>query len=194
MLLINIPFIYLIYCFWLSLIFLLHEQILYLYINFTHRGRGITVFTPHMKRRTEGTPHLQKHIIESMESCGMKPQNAAPTQPQREIRQDSRSKRKRCAICPAAKDRKASSSCSQCTRPVCKEHRHEVVICDSCKHLDGHLLYTHDLMWFFYHQFIFSFIRSYSTQFSFTLQLCSVLVLYVIFTNCIMCDKVTKMF
>ncbi|KAI4823560.1 hypothetical protein KUCAC02_012620 [Chaenocephalus aceratus] len=43
-------------------------------------------------------------------------------------------KRKRCKICPTAKDRKASSWCSKCTSPVCKEHKHVVVICEACMH------------------------------------------------------------
>lgn len=84
---------------------------------------------PHMKRRMEGTPHLQKPITEAMERCGIKKQNAATTQPQEDIRKEGQVKRKRCKICPAAKDRKVSSLCSQCTRPVCKEHKHVVVVC-----------------------------------------------------------------
>ena len=39
---------------------------------------------PHMKRRMEGMPKLQKHIVEAMERCGLK----ATTQPQEDIRQD----------------------------------------------------------------------------------------------------------
>lgn len=86
---------------------------------------------PYMKRRLEGMPLLQSHIIEAMGRCGIEKQN---TRPQEDIRQEGQSKRKRCRICPAAKDRKVSSWCSQCTRPVCKEHKHVVVICEACKH------------------------------------------------------------
>ncbi|XP_067101197.1 piggyBac transposable element-derived protein 4-like [Osmerus mordax] len=94
---------------------------------------GKELVMPHMKRRMEGTPHLQKHIIEAMGRCGIQTLKPTTTQPQEDIRQARQKKRKRCNICPAAKDRKASSWCSQCTRPVCKEHKH-VVICEACKH------------------------------------------------------------
>lgn len=83
---------------------------------------------PHMKRRFEGTPHLQNHITEAIGRCGVQKQNTPTTQPQ-----EGQLKRKRCSMCPAAKDRKVCSWCSQCTRPVCKEHKSVVVICGACK-------------------------------------------------------------
>ncbi|KAJ4936484.1 hypothetical protein JOQ06_003008 [Pogonophryne albipinna] len=65
---------------------------------------GKELVMPHMRRRMEGTSHLQTHITEAMERCGLK------------------------------KNRKASSWCSKCTSPVCKEHKHVVVICEACMH------------------------------------------------------------
>lgn len=94
---------------------------------------GKELVMPHMKRRMEDTPTLQKHIIEAMGRCGIEKQNTATTQPQEDMRQEGPAKRKRCAICPSAKDRKASSWCSQCKRPVCKEHKRVVVICATCE-------------------------------------------------------------
>ncbi|CAJ1066750.1 piggyBac transposable element-derived protein 4-like [Xyrichtys novacula] len=88
---------------------------------------------PHMKRRMESTPTLRKHAIEAMGRCGLKRLNTATTQQQDDIRQEVQSKRKRCTICPVSKDRKATSCCSQCTRPVCKEHKHQIIICEACK-------------------------------------------------------------
>ncbi|KAI4804290.1 hypothetical protein KUCAC02_025921 [Chaenocephalus aceratus] len=90
---------------------------------------GKELVMPHMRRRMEGTSHLQTHITEAMERCGLKEVSAATTQPQ-----EGQVKRKRCKICPTAKDRKASSWCSKCTSPVCKEHTHVVVICEACMH------------------------------------------------------------
>ena len=95
---------------------------------------GKELIMPHMKRRMEGTPQLQTHITEAMGRCGLRKINAATTQPQENIRQEGQVKRKRCKICPAAKDRKASSWCSKCTSPVCKEHKHVIVICEACMH------------------------------------------------------------
>ncbi|XP_032436406.1 piggyBac transposable element-derived protein 4-like [Xiphophorus hellerii] len=71
---------------------------------------GKELVMPHMKRRLEGTPKLQKHIIEAMGRCGLK-KDTATTQLQEDIRQEGqrKRKRKRCAICPVSKDRKASS-------------------------------------------------------------------------------------
>ncbi len=61
-----------------------------------------------------------------------------------EIKRHKRtSRKKRCKICPAAKDRKISIWCSQCTRPVCKEHKHVVVICEACEHWDASLHRTY---------------------------------------------------
>ncbi|KAG7277170.1 hypothetical protein CRUP_021710 [Coryphaenoides rupestris] len=77
----------------------------------------------------EGTPHLQKHITGAMERCGLKKTNAATTQPQEDTRQEGQVKRKRCKICPDAKDRKTSCWCSKCNSPVCKEHN--IVICEA---------------------------------------------------------------
>ncbi|KAE8289463.1 hypothetical protein D5F01_LYC11164 [Larimichthys crocea] len=77
---------------------------------------GKELVMPHMKRRMEGTPKLQKHIIEAMGRCQLKKQNPATTQPQESTRQEGQRKRKRCAICPVSRDRKVSSWCSQCTR------------------------------------------------------------------------------
>ncbi|XP_027129155.1 piggyBac transposable element-derived protein 4-like [Larimichthys crocea] len=94
---------------------------------------GKELVMPHMKRRMEGTPKLQKHIIEAMGRCGLKKQNPATTQPQESTRQEGQRKRKRCAICPVSRDRKVSSWCSQCTRPVCKEHKHQIIMCEACK-------------------------------------------------------------
>lgn len=90
---------------------------------------GKELVMPHMRRRMEGTSHLQTHITEAMERCGLKKVSTATTQPQ-----EGQVKRKRCKICPTAKDRKASSWCSKCTSPVCKEHKHVVVICEACMH------------------------------------------------------------
>ncbi|GFO49386.1 PiggyBac transposable element-derived protein 4 [Plakobranchus ocellatus] len=41
-----------------------------------------------------------------------------------------RSKRKRCAVCPAKRDRKTSSHCNLCGKPICSEHM--VPSCNSC--------------------------------------------------------------
>lgn len=35
------------------------------------------------------------------------------------VPEQSRSKRKRCAFCPAKKDRKTSASCKKCNKPIC---------------------------------------------------------------------------
>lgn len=94
---------------------------------------GKELVMPHMKRRMEGTPKLQKHIIEAMGRCQLKKQNPATTQPQESTRQEGQRKRKRCAICPVSRDRKVSSWCSQCTRSVCKEHKHQIIMCEACK-------------------------------------------------------------
>ena len=104
---------------------------------------GKKLIMPHMKGRMEGTPHLQTHITEAMGRCVLRKINAATTQPQEDIRQEGQVKRKSCKICPAAKDRKASSWCSKCTSPVCKEHKHVIVICEACMHWDGNLHWTH---------------------------------------------------
>ncbi|XP_056869731.1 piggyBac transposable element-derived protein 4-like [Takifugu flavidus] len=93
---------------------------------------GQELVMPHMKRHMESTPVLQKPIVEAMGRCGIIKQNPGTTQPQEDIRQAGQGKRKRCAICTTSKDRKASSWCFQCTRPVCKEHRHVVLICEEC--------------------------------------------------------------
>ncbi|XP_027880247.1 piggyBac transposable element-derived protein 4-like [Xiphophorus couchianus] len=69
---------------------------------------GKELVMPHMKRRMEGTPKLQKPIIEAIGRCGLK-KDTATTQLQEDIRQEGQRKRKRCAICPVSKDRKASS-------------------------------------------------------------------------------------
>lgn len=94
---------------------------------------GKELVMPHMKRRMEGSPKLQKHIIEAMGRCGLTKQSTATTQQQESTRQEGQRKRKRCVICPVSKDRKVSSWCSQCTSPVCKEHKHQVVICEMCQ-------------------------------------------------------------
>lgn len=91
---------------------------------------GQELVMPHMKRCLESTPRTPK--ASKMGRCGIIKQSPGTTQPQ-DIRQAGQGKRKRCAICTTSKDRKASSWCSQCTRPVCKEHRHVVVICEECK-------------------------------------------------------------
>lgn len=86
---------------------------------------------PHMRRRMEATSHLHTHITEAMGRCGVT--RAATPQPQTTQPQEGQVKRKRCKICPVSKDRKASSWCSKCTSPVCKEHRHVVVVCEACR-------------------------------------------------------------
>ncbi|XP_057685155.1 piggyBac transposable element-derived protein 4-like [Corythoichthys intestinalis] len=91
---------------------------------------GKELVMPHMKSRLEGTPTLQKHIIEAMGRCGIEKQSS--TGPQED---KGTAKRKRCAICPSAKDQKASSCCSRCKKPVCKEHNCTVVIFDTCEEL-----------------------------------------------------------
>ena len=40
--------------------------------------------------------------------------------------------KKRCTICPRAKDRKTKSVCSSCFRNVCKEHSSSILICEDC--------------------------------------------------------------
>ena len=74
----------------------------------------------------------QKHIIEAMGRCGIEKQTIVTTQPEEDIRQKGAAKRKRCAICPSAKDRKVSSWCSQC-----KEHKRTVVMCATCEESDN---------------------------------------------------------
>ncbi|XP_060755461.1 piggyBac transposable element-derived protein 4-like [Neoarius graeffei] len=84
---------------------------------------------PHMRRRLETSLHLQKHVIQAMEMCGLQRQFIQPQEPNRVLQ----SKRKRCSLCPSARDKKVSHSCSRCARPVCKEHKFTQVICEMCK-------------------------------------------------------------
>lgn len=86
---------------------------------------GQELVMPHMKRCMESTPVLQKPILEAMGRCEIIKQNPGTTLPQEDIRQAGQGKRKRCAICTTSKDRFPV--------PVCKEHRHVMVICEECK-------------------------------------------------------------
>ena len=71
---------------------------------------------PHMTWCQE-QPALKRHVKEAMTKYGLvfspmiQPRSACRLQ-----------KRKRCQVCPTAKDRKVSSCCSKCQKPVCKDH------------------------------------------------------------------------
>lgn len=91
---------------------------------------------PHMNRRMETSVHLRRNVTEAMATCGVKRGSAETTHPQEDLRQGGKSKRKRCSLCPTARDRKVTLSCSKCTRPICKDHSVTVVICDTCKNWD----------------------------------------------------------
>ena len=78
-------------------------------------------------------PHMtwrqKQPVKEAMTKCGLvfspmiQPQSACLLQ-----------KRKRCQVCPTAKDRKVSSCCSKCQKPVCKDHSSSIttVTCYDC--------------------------------------------------------------
>ena len=83
---------------------------------------------PHMTWRQKQTA-LKRHVKEAMTKCGLvfspmiQPRIACLLQ-----------KRKRCRVCPTAKDRKVSSCCSKCRKPVCKDHSSSTttVTCYDC--------------------------------------------------------------
>ncbi len=81
-------------------------------------------------------PPSKPYYRGKMGRCGKEKQNAT-NRPQEDIWQEGKLKRKRCRICPAAKDRKVRSWRVQCSRPVCKEHK----LCHlwGFKHRDGNL-------------------------------------------------------
>ena len=71
---------------------------------------------PHTTWRQK-QPALKRHVKEAMTKCWLvfslmiQPRSACLLQ-----------KRKRCQVCLTAKDRKVSSCCSKCQKPVCKDH------------------------------------------------------------------------
>lgn len=71
---------------------------------------------PHMRRRLETSLHLQKHVIQAMEMCGLQRQFIQPQEPNRVLQ----SKRKRCSLCPYARDKKSVSlmlpMCTACVQ------------------------------------------------------------------------------
>ena len=83
---------------------------------------------PHMTWRLQ-RPALRRHVKEAMTKCRLifspiiQPPNICLLQ-----------KQKRCQVCPTAKDRKMSSCCSKCQKPVCKDHSISVttVTCYEC--------------------------------------------------------------
>ena len=83
---------------------------------------------PHMTWRQK-QPALKRHVKEAMTKCGLvfspmiQPRSACLLQI-----------RKRCQVCPTAKDRKVSSCCSKCQKPLCKDHSSSIttVICYDC--------------------------------------------------------------
>lgn len=76
-------------------------------------------------------------LLRQWEGVGKK--NTATTKLQEDIRPEGQRKRQRCAICPVWKDKKPADGVQQCTRPVCQEHKHLVIICEECKNWDGDL-------------------------------------------------------
>ncbi|CAM4726448.1 unnamed protein product [Leuciscus chuanchicus] len=86
---------------------------------------------PQIHRRREESHGLSKNILEAMGRCGVPTSLSAVTS---EIQQQScqNRRRKRCYYCRSARDRKVSSSCCECSKPVCRDHSHIVVICYQC--------------------------------------------------------------
>ncbi|KAK9716820.1 Transposase IS4 [Popillia japonica] len=41
-------------------------------------------------------------------------------------------KRMRCSLCPRSKDRKHPTKCSECGKPVCKQHAEQRFVCNAC--------------------------------------------------------------
>ncbi len=92
---------------------------------------------PHMKRCLEGRPHLQNHITVAMGRCGIKTKHSHHLatgihQPGGSIKEEEVQD---LPIC----QRQTSHQLVFSVRPVCKEHKPVVVICEACKHWDGSL-------------------------------------------------------
>ncbi|XP_067278005.1 piggyBac transposable element-derived protein 4 [Pseudorasbora parva] len=83
---------------------------------------------PQIHRRREESHGLSKNTLEAMGRCGVPTSLSAVTS---EIQVQNR-RRKRCYYCRSARDRKVSSYCCECSKPVCREHSHIVVICYQC--------------------------------------------------------------
>ncbi|XP_026079604.1 uncharacterized protein LOC113056899 [Carassius auratus] len=88
---------------------------------------------PQIHRRREESPGLSMIILEAMDRCGMPTTLSAVSS---ELQEQSRLNRirKRCYYCPSERDRKVSKFCSECSRPVCKDHSHMLVTCYRCMH------------------------------------------------------------
>ncbi|KAK9964368.1 hypothetical protein ABG768_005550 [Culter alburnus] len=86
---------------------------------------------PQIHRRREESPGLSKNILEAMGRCGVPTSLSAVTS---EIQEQScqNKRRKRCYYCRAARDRKVNTYCCECSKPVCREHSHIIVICYQC--------------------------------------------------------------
>ncbi|XP_050982426.1 uncharacterized protein wu:fj13e08 isoform X1 [Labeo rohita] len=86
---------------------------------------------PQIHRRREESHGLSMNILEAMDRCGMPTSLSAVSSELQEQSCQNRI-RKRCYYCPSGRDRKVSKFCSECSRPVCKDHSHMVVICYQC--------------------------------------------------------------
>ncbi len=82
---------------------------------------------PHMNRCLEGRPHLQNHITEAMGRCRIKNKTQSP--PSQRNTSDRRvNQRGR-----GAGSAQLPKTDKFIVRPVCKEHKPVVVICEACK-------------------------------------------------------------
>ncbi|XP_076814690.1 uncharacterized protein LOC143460899 [Clavelina lepadiformis] len=80
---------------------------------------------PHMMTRQK-IPQLHRATREAMVRCGLAFRSTSLQTA------NTLQKRKRCSLCPHAKDKKVAKCCSRCCRPVCPEHSVTMITCNKC--------------------------------------------------------------
>ncbi|XP_049961955.1 uncharacterized protein LOC126482027 [Schistocerca serialis cubense] len=91
---------------------------------------GTQLISDCMKRRLD-SPFLRKDIRNSIcDILGMTPSKASGTSQVHSEAGATKSKRKRCSVCPSKKDRKASRACARCRTPLCLEC--STALCPNC--------------------------------------------------------------
>ncbi|KAL1262856.1 hypothetical protein QQF64_005595 [Cirrhinus molitorella] len=86
---------------------------------------------PQIHRRRTESHGLSMNILEAMDRCGM-PTSLSVVSSEFQEQSCQNRIRKRCYYCLSRRDRKVSKFCSECSRPVCKDHSHMVLICYQC--------------------------------------------------------------
>lgn len=88
---------------------------------------GISLYTPHMKQRiyNEKIPRKTRSLAADILGINITDARTPPVPTQ------TISKRKRCSICPAKKDRKTNTICVICKLPICLQCA--LKVCPNCK-------------------------------------------------------------